>query len=613
MRKNLNMKQIFKLIPLLFVILAFVPSCEKEPAQTGLSNIVSSAGEDKISHYKGTIVKVSFNAAGPWEYGLDFISGEGEWATVRKVNGNDAGGNGYVSLTFDENTTQQDREVQLWIKVEGYAKTTVSLVQGYSGSSSDEEMNKEINGYMHDILLSDYLWNEAYSGLSVDLSMDYNNFLNTYLLQLDDVNIEDGGYYKSASANAGERYIYSYIKEITDTKVDSYVNAYGLGFGPILSTAMDESANPVMGLALSYVRPNSPAAQAGMRRGDIIYSVNGNILSTSNYSSYMSSLYYSPSGSYTFEYMRFEPKILGEGYELKPYTATCAAGVYPYNPVLHASVMQKDSYKIGYLVLENFDYASQDFLEETVDQFKSQGINELILDLRFNIGGSVAQSRWFTSCIAGAAHGSDIFTNVVYNDESVEKWTFDYGPGDNDIDNLGKGTDLGLNRLYVIQSYNTASASELVITSLRGIDFPVYTYGGKSEGKNVGMTVSHKTYGARTFEFAPITFYVRNAKGFGDYADGIAPDHYVYDEDNDYDDGDADNIFPYSFGDWSNMDFNIALLWAYCDLVGEKRPGNNNIQIKSSDNAVRALRPVECTPMAIEPGRYGNLIMETER
>jgi hypothetical protein len=154
----------------------------------------------------------------------------------------------------------------------------------------------------------------------------------------------------------------------------------------------------------------------------------------------------------------------------------------------------------------------------------------------------------------------------------------------------------------VICSYNTASAAELVINSLRGIDFPVKLIGCKTEGKNVGMTVSETTYNGRRFQFSPVTFWVKNAKDFGDYPDGIEPDEYV-NNDNTLTTDDADNVFPYSFSDWGNMDYNIALQWAYCDITGKPRWTHD-----PSAKASVSVAPCAVQPMNVSNGRFGNLV-----
>lgn len=566
---------------------ALTIGCEKEPEEVtkpeteteteegdeqtpefGVTDIENDYASKKVS-YRGETVSIKFKAHGDWTALLVVKKGEGEgWV---KIQGKSTSGEkSTVRIAFDENKGSDERIVELWLIVEGFDDVlAATLTQAASGESSDAAINMALNTYMHDILKEDYLFADAYNAREVDLTVNYSSFLEAHLLRLGEENEADGGYYRLSHENAGERYIYTSLTEIDVTTKASQTS--GLGFGPFLSSALPDNSG-IIAICPSYVRPGSPAALAGLRRGDMIYSVNGSVLTSATYSIYMRTLYQTPSGSYTFKFLRFEEDGQG-GYMMNDYTSTAAtAGVHVYNPVLHASILSdpdNESVKIGYLVYEAFELGAQDLLEAAINEFVTSGITDMILDLRFNIGGAVAQSRWLSGCIAGEANGKKTFTKVIYNDGSEENWTFDYGYND-DADNLGKPIDLGLDELYVICSYNTASAAELVINSLKGINFPVKMIGCRTEGKNVGMTVSDFKYQGRFFQFAPVTFWVLNAQGWGDYADGMEPDEYVNNENLSTSD-DADNVFPYSFGDWGNMDFNIALQWAYCDITGKPR------------------------------------------
>ena len=606
-----------KIISFSLAMLACLVSCGKEdpegPGQEetpseAVSNIRNSYEDDLVS-FRGETVSVRFDVSVAWTASLVLkTAAEDNWASVSSsTQSGQAKKNCSVRIVIDQNETESERSLELWIKPEGHDDVLVAtLVQAASGSSADARINEALNTYMHDILKEDYLFKDAYNAQEVDLTVNYGEFLETHLMYLGDENIADGGYYRPSQSNAGNRYIYTNLVEIQPlAQMEAKaVQTGGLGFGPFLSSSLPDNPS-LMGLAASYVRRGSPAEAAGLRRGDIIYKVNGTQLTTSNYRNYMTSLYQNPSGSYVFEFLRFEDNGKG-GYALNAYeTESVTASPHIYDPVLHASVLSDPddaSARIGYLVYESFDLNSQEFLEETIEEFAAEGITDLILDLRFNAGGAVAQSRWLSGCIAGEANGSKTFTKVVYNDGATENWTFDYGYS-NDTDNLGKPVDLGLDRLYVICSYNTASAAELVISSLKGIDFPIKLIGCRTEGKNVGMTVSETTYGGRRFQFSPVTFWVRNAKDWGDYPDGIEPDEYV-NNDNTLTSDDADNVFPYSFSDWGNMDYNIALQWAYCDITGKPRwtdtPGTSD----SADSLV----PMEVQMPVQDVSRTGNRV-----
>lgn len=587
---------------------------QSEPTDTiatGITNIENQY-ENKTVSYLGATVTVKFDAEAAWTASLELkTEADEEWVAINaNTLSGEARKKAAVRVAFEKNKSADERTAVLWVTADGYDPVCVAtLVQAASGDGADAQINKALNTYMHDILKEDYLFADAYNAQEIDLTVSFTEFLDRHLLSLGDVNVEDGGYYRATQSNAGERFIYTNLVEVHYADASSAqastraIQTGGLGFGPFISTALSDNSTQ-MGLAPSYVRRGSPAEAAGLRRGDIIYAVNGTALTTSNYKNYMTSLYQNPSGSYKFSFLRFEADDEG-GYSLNPYESGMAdASVHVYDPVLHASILNDPdnaSTKIGYLVYESFDLDSQEFLEQTISDFVDAGITDLILDLRFNAGGAVAQSRWLSGCIAGAANGPKTFAKVVYNDGKTENWTFDYGYN-NDTDPLGKPKYLGLERLFVICSYNTASAAELVINSLRGVDFPVKLIGCRTEGKNVGMTVSETTYKGRRFQFSPVTFWVRNAKDFGDYPDGIAPDEYV-NNDNTLTNDDADNVFPYSFSDWGNMDYNIALQWAYCDITGKPRwthtPGSG---------VLTSLAPRDGQPMVIEHGRRGNLL-----
>lgn len=580
----------------------------KPEDKTGISNVVNSY-EDKLVSYRGTTVSVKFDASASWTASLEMLDApEEEWVSfVGTSSSGEAKEGCTIRLDFEKNNTASERSVELWVTVEGFdAECIAVLKQASAGTSVDAELNKALNTYMHEILTKDYLFNDAYNAQEIDLTVGYNDFLSQHLLSLGEANVEDGGYYRASQSNAGQRFIYTNLVELQmGTRA---IQTTGLGFGPFLSTPLADGSSYI-GIAPGFVRRGSPAEAAGMRRGDIIYAVNGIMLTSSNYYNMMTTLYQNPSGTYKFSFLRFEENGAG-GYELKEYeSGSATASVHVYDPVLHASVLnspEDPSVKIGYLVYESFDLNSQDLLEDAIHGFVEAGITEMILDLRFNAGGAVAQSRWLSGCIAGEENGDKTFVKVIYNDGKTENWKFDYGYN-NDTDPLGKPVDLGLDRLYVITSYNTASAAELVINSLKGIDFPVKMIGCNTEGKNVGMVVSEKDYNGRRFQFSPVTFWVRNAKDFGDYGFGMQPDEYVNNDNVSYND-DADNVFPYSFSDWGNMDYNIALQWAYCDITGLSRWTHAPTRAASA----MSLIPGDFQPMELQHGRFGNLVYEKQ-
>lgn len=546
----------------LFVIsvLLFVASCVKEQG-SGIDSIENPRADKLVSKF-GETVSVSFQADGIWTAELILLTGE-DWAEISQLKGNDAAGKGIVRINFSENKGDE-RVAELYVSVGGRDRNLVATFTQAAGESISG-LSAHLNEHMHKRLLEEYLWADEYAGLKVDMSVSYDVFLGTHLAQLK-TNMEDGGYFRDNTATPGQRYIYSQISEVTATK-GSLPEVYGFGIGSFFASLAENGKDDYL-LTVSYVYPGSPAEKAGMRRGDTVYSIDGVKMTKNNYDSYVSSLLNSPSGSHKLEFLRFEPDEAADRYVLNEYSVEIASATFAYDPVLYADIIDIASVKVGYMVLESFDSAAQSALTDQLGEFISAGIDELILDLRFNSGGEVQQSRYLASSIVGRAYDDKTFCNLQFNDGSIETWKFRSGPTGLDV--LGQAPEIpGLKRLWVIMSERTASASELIINGLQGVGFPVILVGSRSEGKNVGMVISQTVYDGRRFEFAPVTYRALNAKNITGPDDGFfATDGFEMNNQNTSTTDDMDNMFPYSFGDWGNIDFNIALQYACAGIYG---------------------------------------------
>ena len=605
-----------RIASILLAILAI--ACTTESG-SGISSIENPRADKLVSVF-GETVTVTFAATDAWSAEL-VLSPEGDWAEIYQAQGNDGAGKGIVRVKFAKNTTESERTAELYVAIKGHDKELIATLTQAAGENKSA-MSEYLNKYMDERLVNEYLWAEDYSKLTRDMSISYDKFLYTHLTKLGDTNIEDGGYYRDYSSSRGERYIYSYIQEVTTTKAPVMTKAgelsstYGLGIGPLFASVF-ESGTDYIGLTVGYVYPGSPAEAAGLRRGDTIYQVGNSRITRSDYQRYMQELFYSPKGTYQLGVARYEINEAAQKYDLNlNHTIEITPSEYGYNPIIFAAIMTNQNvdgdsdsnipaFNIGYMASESFDSSAQEVLEYQIKQFIDAGITELILDLRYNVGGEVQQSRYLASSIVGHDYDDKDFFKAEFVGKRVEPWKFKSGPTESD--KLGVAPAMGLKRLWVIMSENTASASELIIHGLKGVDFPVTLIGSRSEGKNVGMTTTRTTYDNRTFLFSPITFRVSNAKGFGDYPDGIAPDVMVNNQNSSYAD-DADNVFPYSFGDWGNMGFNVALRYAYEDILGISR--SQSVRQQSSESE---FKPLEfCAPAEYKIGRYGNVIYKME-
>ena len=569
-------------------------------ADNGITAI-ASATEMTVSLY-GETVEISFTAAGKWSPSLQYSAGA-DWASITNTSGNATAGKGGLKVKVDKNESGKERVLTVAVQVEGY-KVPVTVCTITQGAGSGTAVDLALNEYMDKYLKEHYLFNEEYNTLDIDYaSVSYENFLPTYLLPMK-TNMEDGGTYRAFSANAGKRYIYSYIMETGSSRTRANTRAtsvVGSGLGTFFSSYMPDRTT--IGLSIGYVYLESPAAKAGLRRGDVIVSVDGVTLNKNNYQQYMSTLFYAGGGE-TFK-IGYRRKIFDEkqgGYDLVDGATTLTTGSYKNSPILNSMFIKdkkENKFNIGYLVYLSFDLNFEEDLKYVIQQFKAEGITDLILDLRFNNGGSVELARYLAASIAGTSHRSDVFMKMQRNSGADEYIRF------------GDGDDLNLNSVRIICSEETASASELIINGLRGIDFPVKLFGSRTEGKNVGMEVQEYKYGNKYYEFAPITFRSFNAKDWGDYADGIDPDVMLNNQNSSYED-DIDNVFPYAFGDWDNFDFNYPLYWALCDVQGVdpttgepvKRSGRSGMTRSQQDEIIR----VPSIPLKRPVGTFGSLI-----
>lgn len=221
------------------------------------------------------------------------------------------------------------------------------------------------------------------------------------------------------------------------------------------------------------------------------------------------------------------------------------------NPVLFSKVTTEEEtpgHRIGYLVYSGFEAGYDQELFDVFKEFKSQNITDLILDLRYNGGGHVISANLIATCIAGAKSEGKVFTSLRYNKERMEKRNnkreeelFAYSNYENLATSLSAGA-LNLQHVYCIVGSGTASASELVINSLKGIDVEVTLIVKRTTGKNVGMEPVEYTIRNNVYEVVPITFQSYNAKGVGDYENGFTPDIEI-DENDPYGRGDGYYIY----------------------------------------------------------------------
>ena len=278
-----------------------------------------------------------------------------------------------------------------------------------------------------------------------------------------------------------------------------------------------------------YIIPTSDASTKNIKRGDLFTAVNGTQLTLSNYQS----LLFGSNENYTLNMADFNGTTIVGNDKSVSLTKT----VLTENPILVNKVITSGAHKIGYLMYNGF-YANFDTqLNDAFGQLKTQGITELVLDLRYNGGGSVQTATRLASMITGQ------FTGKVFAKQQWNKKINDYFEAENPdalynyfTDKIGSTAinSLNLTKVYILTSASSASASELVINGLEP-HINVIQIGDVTVGKNVGSVTLYDsaTFGSENrnpkhkYAMQPIVLKIVNSVGFGDYFNGLQPDYLL--------------------------------------------------------------------------------------
>ena len=306
--------------------------------------------------------------------------------------------------------------------------------------------------------------------------------------------------------------------------------------------------NSFTDLRVKYVYPNSPAAQQGLTRGCRITSVNGRTdLTYPGAVNFLNSAIFGTNATVTlaFDDMSGNSK-----------TAVISSSLYTVNPILFTNVYTIGTKKVGYIVFNSFTNNASAAINAVFSNFATQGVSELVIDLRYNGGGYVSTATQIINLAAPAGeNGNTMFTSYYNNylqsitsaqrkasvlahqpllDDAGKLQTFttgvngkyatyadlNYSPtaADN-IEKFAKSGSLTLNRVYFIVTGSTASASELTINSLKPV----------MDVKLIGRTTYGKPVGFFPIRIDKVDMYIpefetKNKLGVGGYYSGLTVD-----------------------------------------------------------------------------------------
>ena len=285
--------------------------------------------------------------------------------------------------------------------------------------------------------------------------------------------------------------------------------------------------SPPRRILVAYTEPSTPASDESLPRGAEILQIDGvdavNDGSQASVDIINAALFPSDIGeSHQF--------VIREVGQTATRTITMISEEITSSPVQNVTTVDTQTGKVGYMLFNSHIATAEEQLIAAINQLKNENISDLVLDLRYNGGGLLAIASQLAYMIAGStATNGQNFDNLVFNDKHtvtnpVTGNALTPTPFYNTT--LGFSVNRGaalptldLERVFILSTDDTCSASEAIINGLRGIDVEVILIGDTTCGKPYGF---YPTDNCGTTYFT-VQFRGENAKGFGDYSDGFSP------------------------------------------------------------------------------------------
>lgn len=353
---------------------------------------------------------------------------------------------------------------------------------------------------------------------------------------------------KDGKHNDSSDYFYSYIKSTADVSASTRgISQIDYSYGFEFQLYKVEGSVDYY-VHILYVAPSSPAAEAGLKRGDWIHKIDAKAIDNSNYTTLLGgnavtlsvANYKSASSSWT---------------NIRTINITSARTIEDDPLYYHNVYTSSTGKKVGYLVYNHFtadkDENKGDGIYDTKLLSWSKdfaGVDEFILDLRYNNGGLISCAQLLATILAPSDALGSIFCIEEFNGKSWIQKKSNLYYNSNLVKN---GINLNLKTIYVLVTGMTASASELVINGLKPYA-NVILIGTKTEGKNVG-SITIEDESKYDWYMQPIVCKLYNAEDKSDYEDGMTVNYEL-------DEGSIQNMDSFlELGDTNELLLNAAL------------------------------------------------------
>jgi C-terminal processing protease CtpA/Prc len=394
----------------------------------------------------------------------------------------------------------------------------VSLSVLFLNSCQDDRDDNitNINELANQENIKDYIWKAmnafyVYKSDSPNLADDrfentpeYRDFLNSMELPPE--------FFNSLLADQDR---YSFL--VSDfISLEQNLNGISLDNGMAFGLIRFIGTNTVFGY-VRYVIPGSPADSAGVERGMIFNRINGTVFSPdTDFNPLLNP------ESYTIGLAELQDEDL---VQLDQEVALNKVQLTE-NPIHDQRILDIDGLKVGYLMYNNFRTPFNTELNAVFANFASQGISDLVLDLRYNSGGSIETAKDLSSMITGQFN-DQVFAQQLFN-ANFEPQNLIF---DNQINTGEVINNLNLSRVFILTTGSSASASELVINALNPY-IDVVQIGDTTEGKFEGSATLYDSEDytrnnvslKHTYAIQPLILKTANKVGFTDFFEGLDPD-----------------------------------------------------------------------------------------
>ncbi|MBA6155176.1 hypothetical protein H3Z83_01375 [Tenacibaculum sp. S7007] len=387
-------------------------------------------------------------------------------------------------------------------------------------SKDDTPANIEVQDFVWKGLNAYYLWQDQIPDLS-DRRFNNDQELYSYLSGFNDPN---NLFNSLLVANDTLSRLVDDLNTIT-TPVIRNSTTNGLEFGII---AEPGNVDNVIGY-VTHILPNSDASTKNIARGEFFYAVDNTQLTRGNFES----LLINGSNNFTLNMADFN------GVTITPNAKNVALEKlnHDYSPIFMESVINNGANNIAYLMYNN-DFSTNylNDLNNTFLNFKNQSVNQLVLDLRYNIGGgSFAKNITKIGSMITGQFKDEVFIREQWNSKA-QPW-FEANQPDSLLtkftDKLTPTTlinSLNLTDVYIILNGNNfrgSSAIELLVNSLKS-HINVHVIGNNTAGQNKGLITLYNSEdynflnknNNHTFALQPVALTYFN-KDNQTYNDGI--------------------------------------------------------------------------------------------